>query len=244
MGGICEKIEKALLHAGASQVGFANLSSVPSDERLGYAYGISILVALDPRIINDLNKGVSHEYEREYMCVNAKLDSLARLGANILQNHGYTALPQTTTQIVIDDKMATQLPHKTVATRAGLGWIGKSALLTTPTYGSAIRITTILTNAKLEVGKSIDQSYCGECNRCVTNCPGKAVKGFNWDIEKKRSAYYDNIECRKETRRRSGLNNIHKSLCGICILSCPYTQKYIEEHNLIYNGFNIDFLKE
>jgi len=38
------------------------------------------------------------------------------------------------------------MPQKTIATRAGLGWIGKTALLITPQFGSAIRLNSVLTD--------------------------------------------------------------------------------------------------
>ena len=45
----------------------------------------------------------------------------------------------------------TVMPHKTVAVHAGLGWIGKSALFVTEKYGSAVRLTSVLTDAPLSI---------------------------------------------------------------------------------------------
>ena len=49
----------------------------------------------------------------------------------------------------------TALPHKTIATRAGIGWIGKSALLVTAKYGSAIRLSSILTDTPIETASCL-----------------------------------------------------------------------------------------
>jgi hypothetical protein len=61
----------------------------------------------------------------------------------------------------------TPLPHKTVATRAGLGWIGHCALLVTPAFGPALRISSVLTNAPRYHAVPIVRSRCGTCRRCV-----------------------------------------------------------------------------
>lgn len=237
---LSEKIRTELLNNGASIVGFANLKDISFESRQGLDYGISIALALNPEVINNINLGVTQEYHSEYNRANNKLDKLAILAAEILESHGYKAIPQTVSQVVIDPTdHRSQLPHKTVATRSGLGWIGKCALIITPEFGSAVRLTSVVTDATLDMGKPINESRCGDCDRCVTNCPVEAVRGVNWDTEKERKEYYDAIVCRKEARRRSGVAGINQSLCGLCILSCPYTQKYIEGKNIRYNGNDI-----
>lgn len=236
---LSERIKEVLKENGADIIGYADLRLISPKESLGFKYGISIVVALDSNVINNLNNGVTYEYEREYNNKNDELNKLALIATDLLHKDGYDAYPQTTTEVVIKSNHRTNLPHKTVATCSGIGWIGKCALLVTPEYGSAIRLTSVLTNAELEISNRIEQSGCGNCNRCQTNCPGGAVKGINWDVNKKREDIYDPIKCRKEARRRSGLNGIDESLCGICILTCPYTQRYIEANDIIYKGNSI-----
>lgn len=237
---LSQEIRDKLMNNGASIVGFGDLTEVSYESRRGLDYGISIAIALNPEIINNINLGVTHEYHNEYDRANNKLDQLAIQTSSILMSYGFKAIPQTINKVVIDRKdHRTKLPHKTVATRSGLGWIGKCALLVTPEFGSMVRLTSVLTDAVLNVGTPINKSSCGECNRCLINCPAEAVKGINWDYKKERDDYYNAIDCRKEARRRSGLAGINQSLCGLCILSCPYTQKYIESKNISYNGKNI-----
>ncbi len=77
----------------------------------------------------------------------------------------------------------TELPHKTVATRAGLGWIGKCALLVTRQFGSAVRLTSFLTDAELECAVPVTQSACRGCTLCVDTCPAGAVSGRQWSTE-------------------------------------------------------------
>lgn len=233
------KLLNRLTEMGASIIGFADLRDVENARELGYRYGISIAVALKPDIINNLHKGVTAEYEKEYLEVNNHLDKLALITSQILKEEGFMSHPQIVTDVTTNSNMESLIPHKTIATRAGVGWIGKCALLVTGKYGSAIRLTSILTNAELVVGTPINRSHCGECKRCVEKCPGNAVKGANWSVAKGRDEYYDHLKCRKEARRRSGLNGINRSLCGVCILTCPFTKKYISSNGISYKGNEI-----
>jgi len=43
----------------------------------------------------------------------------------------------------------------------------KCALLITKRFGSAIRLTTVLTDATLNCDTPIDDSLCGDCMDCV-----------------------------------------------------------------------------
>ncbi|MDD3714998.1 MAG: epoxyqueuosine reductase, partial [Atribacterota bacterium] len=135
-----EKITQSLLEEGASLVGFADVSSLANDISTQFPYAISIAVALNPAIIAKINNGPTADYFEEYKKTNLFLSDLGKFTAKLLFNLGYKSFPLEPTTESFDRKtLTTFLPHKTIATRAGLGWIGKSALLTTKHYGSAIR---------------------------------------------------------------------------------------------------------
>lgn len=99
-----------------------------------------------------------------------------------IENLGFKATAQTSTYVTSNDNLATNIPHKTISTRSGLGWIGKCALLVTPEYGSAVRISSILTDMPLESNTAIDNSKCGNCSKCVDSCPARAISGHLWNI--------------------------------------------------------------
>ena len=84
------------------------------------------------------------------------LDNIVSCGAEFLLENGYQAYANTTKAVKQDDNWCTPLPHKTVATRAGLGWIGKNCLLVTKEYGSAVRLSSLLTDAPLPAGTPDD----------------------------------------------------------------------------------------
>lgn len=225
---LSEEIKEKLIEKGASIVGFADLSEIPEKNRMGFGYGIIIGIALNTEIILGINNGPTIEYYNEYTQRNSLLDNLSEYAAELLIRKGYKAIAKTRNSVKSDENYCSELPHKTIATRAGIGWIGKCALLVTEKYGSAIRLSSVLTNAELEVGTPINESRCGDCSVCKDICPGKAVRGNNWDISKKREDYYDAFSCRRTARERTAKIGIQESLCGLCILKCPWTQKYLK----------------
>ncbi len=105
-------LKKHLIEKGASIVGFADLKDIPEYQRENYRYGISIAVSLNPHIIAKIK--------------NELLDDLDRYAAKIIRQHGFNALPKIKENIQTDKTtLKTIFPHKTVATRSGIGWIGK-----------------------------------------------------------------------------------------------------------------------
>lgn len=80
-------------------------------------------------------------YLEAYAALNAQLNDIVTSGAGFLREREYRAIANTTKAVHQDADWRTPLPHKTVATRAGLGWIGKSCLLVTEAFGSAVRLS-------------------------------------------------------------------------------------------------------
>lgn len=228
MDGLSKIIKEELLKKGASIVGFADLSDLSAKKTEGFRYGISIAVALNPTIISGIENGPTKEYYSEYVRLNKLLDELDEYAAELLKSHGYKAFARTTKVVKQDeDTLSTILPHKTVATRAGLGWIGKCALLVTKEFGSAVRLSTILTDAELEVGTPINESSCGDCKECKNHCPGGAVEGLNWNEKLNREDYYNVSKCSDMARKLSGKIGLKERICGRCIIACPWTKKYL-----------------
>lgn len=241
MSTLCEILKTELLKSGASLVGFADLRGIDPEIRSGYDYGISIASAFDPFIINGIGNGPTKEYHGERERLDKLLDSLSLKAAEILKENGFDALPKTRLNVRADVKSrSTVLPHKTVATRAGIGWIGKCALLVTEQFGSAVRITSVLTNAPLETSEPINESSCGNCGNCVRNCPGKAISGDLWSYDMEREQFYNALLCRKTAVERSWNIAPGEANCGLCILVCPRTKKYIASKGVEYGFPSVD----
>jgi ribosomal protein S18 acetylase RimI-like enzyme len=156
------------------------------------------------------------------------------------------AFPPTTTQI---DRttLSAKLQHRTVATRAGLGWIGKSGLLITKEYGSAVRLASVLTDAELETGKPIDTSSCGDCRLCVDHCPAQAIVGVNWEAGTTREQIYNPAACFRTAKALSSAQGLKATICGVCIHACPWTQRYLardQTHLVPVTAEDLDMVRE
>lgn len=226
------EIKNALLKEGASLVGFADIRCLSPEVRQSMDYAISIGVALNPTIIEKVINGPTREYYYEFERANQFLNYLAEFAAKILRDRGYNAVAMLANDSKSVDPItnSTPLPHKTVATRAGLGWIGKSALFVTEEYGPALRINSVLTNAVLECDAPVNVSKCGECKECVNACPIQAIYGNLWDVSKSREDLLNVTACSKrfwENKKLLGLEALHGSVCGICIAACPKIKGYL-----------------
>ena len=213
---------------GASLVGFADLKEIDSKARDNFPFGISIAIALNPQIMSEVKEGPTAEYYGEYKRLNKILDEIGQKTVQFLNEKGYRAKARPATFAEDKNALIAKLPHKTVATRAGLGWIGKCALLVTKRFGSAVRLTTVLTNAPLAAGQPVNASLCSHCTHCADACPGHALTGASWQAGMPRESLYDAFKCRETAHALSmKLFGEQVSLCGLCIVACPWTKKYL-----------------
>ena len=154
----------------------------------------------------------------EYLKKETQADKLGDFFAEYLGAIGYSAVSQSERNIELIGcydpiSKSSTLPHKTIALLAGLGWIGKNNLLVTETFGSAICMCTILTNAPIKtVSFSPQTSRCEKCAICQGICPTKALSGRPWSPEENRDDILNVSKC---------------NTCLKCMIHCPWTQKYM-----------------
>jgi epoxyqueuosine reductase QueG len=224
------QLKNHLLAQGASLIGFGHLGELPPEARRGLPLGVAIAVKHPKEVIRGIHDLPTAAYYEQYNLLNDRLDALAESGAKLLRDSGFTAVAQTRAYVERhgETDYSTLLPHKTVATRAGLGWIGKCALLVTKEYGSMVRIASILTDAPLETVKPINTSQCGDCTVCAQACPAGAVSGKQWSVELARKDFFDAAACRKIARERALQGfGVEITQCGKCIEVCPWTRRYL-----------------
>jgi epoxyqueuosine reductase QueG len=213
---------------GANMVGFADVSCLPEEVTENLTRAVSIAVALDPAVIREIESGPTARYFSEYSRANAMLDRLSGQVADALVNAGHKARAFPATNEQIDKaKLAARLQHRTIATRAGLGWIGKSGLLVTKEYGAAVRLASVLTDAPLAAATPTEASECGDCHRCVDRCPAHAVSGEFWQPGVTREHLYNAAACFGKAREFAANNHIDATICGVCINVCPWTRRYL-----------------
>lgn len=213
-----------LRESGAKLIGAADLTDIVQGN---LRTGISVAIPVPKHIVRDLQTAPTKEYYDTYYVLNAQLDAIVIKGAEFLIGNGFHAQANTTKVVKANEDWRTPLPHKTVATRAGLGWIGKNCLLVTREYGSAVRLSSLLTDAPLPSDVPVTKSYCGNCTVCVSRCPAKALTGKLWTPETGREALFHKEDCKKtQIQRMKQATGIETNLCGLCFAVCPYTQKY------------------
>lgn len=129
---LSHKLLAFLLEKGASIVGFGDLSEIPEENRKSFQTGVVIGVSLTQSVVEGIKNGPTTVYYNEYQRINHLLSQLSNAAEIFLIKAGYQAFAQIPTVVVENEKTwRTTLPHKTVATRAGIGWIGNCALLVT-----------------------------------------------------------------------------------------------------------------
>lgn len=219
-----------LTEKGAALMGVADLSGVLDGEM---KTGVSVAVPIPQDIVLDLQTFPTKAYYDAYHSLNAKLDDIVLCGTAYLRKHGYCAFANTTKAVKQDINWCTPLPHKIVATRAELGWIGKNCLLVTKKYGSAVRLSSFITNAPLSPDSPIDESQCGDCRVCVEHCPADALTGKLWDVKMKREELFHKEACKKmQIERMKQATGIETDLCGLCFAVCAYTQRYLKREEI------------
>lgn len=215
-------IEEKIKEWGASIVGFSDLLDVLPDDLKDLRYGITVAVKLSDRIINEINNKPTYTYFHHYRSVNTLIDQITLKTVLMLEEWGYNALAVPASQSIKElGEYRGLFQHKTAATKAGLGWIGKNGLLVTEKYGPRVRLGTVLTDFKLDAGKPIETSKCGSCTLCVKSCPAMALYGKLWEAGIERKEIVDAQAC-SEYMNKNFKHIGRGSVCGICIKVCPY----------------------
>lgn len=224
------ELRNYLISEGATEAGFADITDFTPKK--GLNTGVIFYITYPKEIIRNMQNAPTQKYVDELVSLNTRLDELGIKCEEYLISKGYNAYAQTKKRLGTDfgEFNSFELPHKTIATRAGLGWIGKSALFTTKKYGSALRLSSVLTDAPLNIGTPVIKSKCGKCRECRDACLGGAISGKEWNYKLKRNEFYDDKKCEKYALKVSE-KNLGKAdtVCGKCIYACPHTQKYIKK---------------
>jgi len=218
---LTDRVRALAMAEGASLVGFADLTGLAELPR-----AVALAIRHSPEVFTTIEEMPTYAYYQEYLALNQRLDEVAATVAEVLRGAGHAARANPATQSRLEvETLAAPFSHKTAATRAGLGWIGKSALLVTPELGPALRLTTILTDAPLVTGKPITESECGECTVCEEACPGGAISGVEWRAGMAREEFFDAFACRQAALSRARPRGIEQTICGVCMLVCPRTRR-------------------
>lgn len=119
--------------------------------------------------------------------------------------------------------------EKSLAVRAGLGWIGRNSLVVTPQYGSMILLGELIIDQEVDSYDSPTESVgCGKCRRCLDACPNSAILDTRL-VDTRRC-----ISCRTIEREEPNSDiNLDGWIfgCDRCQSVCPYNQRAEEHRN-------------
>ncbi len=117
------------------------------------------------------------------------------------------------------------LLEREIASRAGLGWIGRNSMLIHPGLGSFLFLAEVLTELDLPPDPPFSADRCGTCSRCRQACPTGCILPDR-TIDSGRCISYLTIEHRgpiPETLR--GKTGRAVFGCDICQTVCPWNHK-------------------
>ncbi len=151
---------------------------------------------------------------------------------------------QIRAEICVDTK---PLLERSLAQRAGLGFVGKQSQLLSPKFGPWLFLAELVTDLELEPDPPFVGS-CGSCRICIDECPTQAIHPEG-GIDARRCIAYLTIEHKGEISE-----NLHSAIgdwvfgCDICLQVCPYASKgketaWEELKSPAGKGTSLDLLK-
>lgn len=184
---------------------------------------VSLLASFDPVAFAGMVEAPTEAYVTEYHRLNAVLDDATVGLCRYLEDRGFhTVAVAATIDDCVDWGAAGVFPHKTAATQAGLGWIGKTALFVSPVMGPRVRLATVFTDADLTPGTPVVRGRCGRCRKCVDACPVGAGRDIQWRAGMTRDLLYDYEACQQRLAGFSTLDEV----CGVCVAACPFGRSH------------------
>ena len=113
------------------------------------------------------------------------------------------------------------LAERSLAERAGVGFIGRNHMLINPQLGSRILLGEIVTDIELEPDEPM-VNHCPDCGKCIRACPTGAI-GWDGSFDAKKCVSYLTIEHKGDVdsslASRAGPYIFG---CDRCIEACPY----------------------
>lgn len=220
-----ENLKDYLMKIGASKVGFADVDGL-AKQFIDLPNGISLVLKLPKETIQLVKNEEYEEYWKSFHRSIGQLTKISHKGERYIKSLGYDAFALTMKRNECDmEKLLSILPYKTIATKAGLGWIGRSALFVTQEYGSAVALGAILTDMPLEHDMPITDSECDDCTNCQEACPVGAINPQKWNDRLNREDIIDIETCGEYIieQYKAGLG------CTKCMSECKLTQEYLNK---------------
>jgi epoxyqueuosine reductase len=151
------------------------------------------------------------QFEDYHTFIKARLLKLtAFIGAISGQKHKF--------KICVD---SVPLAERSLAARAGLGFIGKNHMLINPTIGPQIFLGEIITTIKIKTDQTITEN-CSNCDKCIRACPTHALTP-DGRFDSNKCISYLTIEYKGRILPELAEKIDDRVFgCDECVLACPY----------------------
>ena len=193
-----------------------------------FPFALSFVIAMNPQIMASIQYGPNQSYADEYVKVNNSINELSQKLESEIISRGFQAKALAASERTDNIHIKGDFPHKTAATRAGLGWIGSNCQLVTHAFGPWIRLGTVFTDLELPCGPPVGRTFCGTCIRCVEACPAAALKKNEWYPGMPREEILDAQAC-DQWKKEHYFHYNKGHTCGICSAVCPYGLKILKQ---------------
>ena len=127
------------------------------------------------------------------------------------------------TRVFVDDG---PMNDRAAAERAGVGWFGKNTNILTPSHGSWVFLSQVITDLDLVPDEPLKKT-CGSCVRCIDDCPTGAIIA-PYVLDNRRCISFLTIELRGAIPRElRPLVGDWVFGCDICQEVCPVNRKAV-----------------
>jgi epoxyqueuosine reductase len=164
-------------------------------------------------------------------------DSVGQVAGYACQQDYHLTLPSLLTGMLQEIKTQTEIPfqfkiftdsapilERELASRAGLGWIGKNSCLISPQQGSAFLLAEVFLDVELDPDLPFSTDQCGTCQRCVQACPTQCIQPDR-TLDARRCISTLTIENKGEIPADlAPLLGNHLFGCDICQAVCPWNR--------------------
>lgn len=203
---------------GCEVVGIGDVSEGLPPDLKGLSTAISLAL-----IHPEKQQAEDQIYEYRFPEIEQKFEYIQKKISKQLRVDGWRFLVVPTDTSKQRDRLICKIhplfPHKTAATCAGLGWIGKNGLLISPDHGPRLSWATVLTNAPYwATGEPYIHGQCGHCNACVRACPAGAISGKEWSRGANYETMIDIVSCAQQLENNR--ITMGELACGNCIKAC------------------------